>query len=202
MRHVVYDVSDVITWACWGCVGLVWAIGSFAGRSSGAPGGTGEQRDIASFAGVALAVLALALPESLWRSLTVSSSWLELGGLLVLLPATAAVIWSRLALGSMWSSAARTKDRHTLRTGGPYAITRHPIYSAIIAMLIGTALTQGLGRWAVLLVAITIVLSAKVAAEERLLAQRFPEQYSRYRERVPQLVPRLRPEQGGRRDRG
>ena len=146
---------------------------------------------MASLAGAAVAVLALALPASLWHSLTISSQWLAIGGLFVLLPATVATIWSRLALGSMWSSAARTKDRRTLRTGGPYAITRHPIYSAIIAMLIGTALTHGFGRWGVLVVAITFVLRSKVAAEERLLTQRFPEQYPRYRERVPRLVPRL-----------
>ena len=191
MRHVVYDVSSIGTWICWGCVAFVWAIGLVAGRSSGSAGKPGEERDAASLAGAAAAVLALALPASLWRSLSLSSPWLEIGGLVVLLPATVAAIWSRLALGSMWSSAARAKDRHVLRTRGPYAITRHPIYSAIIAMMIGTALTQGLGRWAVLLLAITLILRSKIAAEERLLGQRFPEQYSRYRERVPQLVPRL-----------
>lgn len=69
-------------------------------------------------------------------------------------------------------------------------------------MLIGTALTQGFGRWGVLVVAITFVLRSKVAAEERLLTQRFPEQYPRYRERVPRLVPRLPAVQGGGRARG
>ena len=171
---------------------LVWAAELLRERRAGPAGESHGGRDAASWAAVAAAVLAFALPDSLWRALTVSSQWLELAGVLVLVPATAAAIWSRLVLGSMWSSPARTKDRHELRTAGPYAITRHPIYSAVIAMLLGTALTQGLGRWAVLLAAITLVLRSKIAAEEQLLTRRFPEEYARYRERVPQLIPRGR----------
>ena len=57
-------------------------------------------------------------------------------------------------------------------------------------MLVGTALTQGLGRWAALLVAVTLVLLAKIRAEERLLTSEFPEEYECYRRRVPQLIPR------------
>jgi protein-S-isoprenylcysteine O-methyltransferase Ste14 len=195
MRHVVYDVSSVITWACWGCVAFVWAIG-FLQQTSRPADGSGERRDLASLAGIVVAAIAFALPHSVWHPVTLSSPWLALGGLVVLLPATAAAIWSRLVLGSMWSSAARTIDAHALRTAGPYAITRHPIYSAIIAMIIGTALAQGLGRWAVLAVAIVLLLKSKIAAEEQLLAQQFPEQYSRYRQRVPQLIPRLPREPG------
>jgi protein-S-isoprenylcysteine O-methyltransferase Ste14 len=100
----------------------------------------------------------------MWGSLTVTSPWTEIGGMLRLVPATAAAIWSRAALGSMWSSAARTREGHALPTDGPYAVTRHPIYSAIIAMLIATTLTQGLGRWVMLLVAIALVLQSKIAA--------------------------------------
>ena len=39
----------------------------------------GEERDVASLAGAAVAVLALALPASLWHSLTISSQWLAIG---------------------------------------------------------------------------------------------------------------------------
>ena len=34
-----------------------------------------------------------------------------------------------------------------LRTDGPYAITRHPIYTGLLGMLLGTALLGGLGQW-------------------------------------------------------
>jgi protein-S-isoprenylcysteine O-methyltransferase Ste14 len=64
----------------------------------------------------------------------------------------------------MWSSGAVARKGGGLRTDGPYAVTRHPIYTGIVAMLAGTALTQGGGRWAALLVAVTLVLLAKIRA--------------------------------------
>jgi len=62
----------------------------------------------------------------------------------------------------------------------------------IIAMLVGTALVQGLGRWLVLVAVVVAALVAKVTAEERLLAREFPVAYGRYRDEVPRLVPRIR----------
>jgi protein-S-isoprenylcysteine O-methyltransferase Ste14 len=166
----------------------VWAIGALEQPHQDASGRQG--RDIASLTGAVLAIAALALPASLWSSLTFASRGTEIAGAALLVPATAAAIWSRIVLGSMWSSAARINAERALRTDGPYAVTRHPIYTAIVAMLIGTMLTQGFGRWVLISLAITLVLESKIASEERLLAQEFPDQYASYRTRVPQLVPR------------
>jgi protein-S-isoprenylcysteine O-methyltransferase Ste14 len=130
-------------------------------------------------------------PEALWRPLTVGSPWIRVAGLAVLIPATAATVWARIALGRMWSASAVVKQGHALRTTGPYRITRHPIYTGFLGMLAGTALTQGLGRWAALLVAAVVVLTVKIRAEESLLSSEFPEAYEHYRERVPRLIPRL-----------
>jgi protein-S-isoprenylcysteine O-methyltransferase Ste14 len=154
-------------------------------------------RDPLSLGAAAVALVAFAVPASVWRPLTTHQPWIELAGVAVLLPATAGAVWSRLVLGSMWSSAPRLKTEHQLRTTGPYAITRHPIYTALIAMLIGSALTQGLGRSAVIALAAALFLRSKIGAEERLLEREFPQQYASYRARVPQLVPRVWPRLGG-----
>ncbi|HEY0409015.1 MAG TPA: isoprenylcysteine carboxylmethyltransferase family protein [Candidatus Dormibacteraeota bacterium] len=76
-----------------------------------------------------------------------------------------------------------------LRTDGPYRVTRHPIYTGMLGMLVGTALLGGVGRWAVVLAVGVVYAAVKIRAEERLLGAEFPEDYPRYRERVPQLVP-------------
>jgi protein-S-isoprenylcysteine O-methyltransferase Ste14 len=47
------------------------------------------------------------------------------------------------------------------------------------------------GIWAVVLAVGVVYAAAKIRAEERLLGAEFPEDYPRYRERVPQLVPGL-----------
>jgi protein-S-isoprenylcysteine O-methyltransferase Ste14 len=63
--------------------------------------------------------------------------------------ATALTIWARLALGVMWSAAPTLKQEHKLRTGGPYAVTRHPIYTGLLGMMPGSLLLAGAGRWIV-----------------------------------------------------
>lgn len=48
----------------------------------------------------------------------------------------------------MWSASVVAKTQHSLRTDGPYAITRHPIDTGLMGMLLGTAMINDLGRWA------------------------------------------------------
>jgi protein-S-isoprenylcysteine O-methyltransferase Ste14 len=58
-------------------------------------------------------------------------------------------------------------------------------------MLIGTVLLNGLGVALAFLVVGTVVLVTRIPVEERLMTKTFPEEYARYRERVPRLVPGL-----------
>ena len=46
-------------------------------------------------------------------------------------------------LGAQWSFVARVTESHELITSGPYAIVRHPIYAAMLGLLIATGLTFG-----------------------------------------------------------
>jgi protein-S-isoprenylcysteine O-methyltransferase Ste14 len=39
-------------------------------------------------------------------------------------------IWARVHLGRNWSSSVTIKEDHELITSGPYAMARHPIYTA------------------------------------------------------------------------
>ena len=123
------------------------------------------------------------------------SPWIQVPGMALLLSATAFTLWARVELGTMWSSMVVTKTDHALRTRGPYAITRHPIYTGLLGMLLGTALIDDLGRAAVVFVLAVIYIAWKSRAEERLLTGIFPE-YERYRRRVPRLIP-MPPRVGG-----
>jgi protein-S-isoprenylcysteine O-methyltransferase Ste14 len=109
-----------------------------------------------------------------------------------LLAATALTIWARLALGVMWSAAPTVKQEHKLRTGGPYAVTRHPIYTGLLGMMLGSLLLAGAGRWIVAFPVYLVLLEFKMRVEERLMLAEFPGDYPGYQRRVPQLVPGLR----------
>ncbi len=59
-------------------------------------------------------------------------------------------------------------------------------------MLLGSLLVGGAGRWIVPFPVFLVLLEIKIRIEERLMLAEFPDDYPRYRQRVPQLVPGLK----------
>jgi protein-S-isoprenylcysteine O-methyltransferase Ste14 len=187
MRHIVHEVIDPELWICWGAFAVVWTVGAvIARRRPSAKGG----RDFASLGAAVIALVAIKSPSSLWEFLTTGSTWPRLVGVAMLALATPVALWARLELGTMWSSRTVVKQGHFLRTDGLYGFMRHPIYTALLGMVAGTALAEGLGRWVLIFVGVLLFVSLKIRAEERLLSQEFPDEYARYRRAVPRLLPR------------
>jgi len=183
---------DGAPWACWGLFCLVWVAGAiYNHKHSPAVRARAGTRELWLIAGVGFVLLNWVVPVRDWRPLSVGDHRLQLLGLPILLGATAFTLWARAALGTMWSSAPLAREHHQLRTEGPYGITRHPIYTGILGMLIGTALLSGLGYWAVVVAVVIVGLEIKIHSEEQLMAESFPQDYPAYRRRVPQLIPGL-----------
>jgi protein-S-isoprenylcysteine O-methyltransferase Ste14 len=187
-------LTTAATAVCWGLFGLVWVAGA-AYNTRKAP--AARTRSTPSYAwvvgGVAIWLIFDKVPATDWRWMTVHWSWVRAFGLLVLLVATPFTLWARAVLGTMWTSAAVVKDHHALHTQGPYGITRHPIYTGVLGMILGTALLNGWGPFGAVFLVAVLVLETKIHTEEQLLTSSFGEEYERYRQRVPQLVPTLAP---------
>jgi protein-S-isoprenylcysteine O-methyltransferase Ste14 len=81
----------------------------------------------------------------------------------------------------------------TLVTAGPYACVRNPMYLGTVLGVLAFAGMSGLW-YAVLAVAVMLglVYAGAIAYEEAFLLTRFGEEYRRYREAVPRLMPALR----------
>jgi protein-S-isoprenylcysteine O-methyltransferase Ste14 len=142
--------------------------------------------------GVAVVCAGLAIVgRRYFDDLAVGAFWVRVLGLAVLVVSTMFTLWARFSLGTMWSVAPKVKDDHQLRTHGPYAVTRHPIYTGLLGMMLGATLLSGIGQWIVLFPVSLIVFEVKIRMEERLMVVTFPDEYPRYRRRVPQLVPGL-----------
>jgi protein-S-isoprenylcysteine O-methyltransferase Ste14 len=76
-----------------------------------------------------------------------------------------------------------------LVTSGPYRLVRHPIYTGMSSMLIGTALVYPLAALPCLgMVGYTVYSALR---EERDMEQRFPGSYAEYKKRSKMLVPFL-----------
>ena len=185
-------MAEIATWVCWGIVVVTWIVGAvYWGRKS--PGqrqhsGSGTLWRLGS---IVAAVLIYRFAFHHLHRLTDHSWWIEIPGLVLLVGSTGFTIWARIRLGRMWSATPNMlRTNHQLRTDGPYAITRHPIYTGLLGMLVGTVLLNGLGASLGFLVIGAAVLATRIPVEERLMSKTFPDDYARYRERVPRLIPR------------
>ncbi len=89
-----------------------------------------------------------------------------------------------------------------LVTGGPYAHVRNPIYLASIVLGLGMVGLLGDPWMLVPYVGVFIFLYVSIVpAEEEMLTRQFAQEYQRYRENVPRIVPRIQPWQEGSRER-
>ncbi|MGW3126231.1 methyltransferase family protein [Streptomyces sp. NPDC001123] len=128
-----------------------------------------------------------------WHRLQYWQPELALLGALLAVAATALLLWARWVLGTMWAGVPTVQDHHELRTGGPYRLVRHPIYTGLLGLVVGAMLACGFGvRTAVLAVAVPWLLS-RVRTEDALMAGRFGAAHDAYRAGVPALIPWTRP---------
>lgn len=80
------------------------------------------------------------------------------------------------------------KNEATLITRGPYHYVRHPMYTSLIAMMIGIALYNY--HWLNALGEVMVVGAVinKANREEKLLLMRFPE-YAKYQQKSQRFLP-------------
>ena len=184
---------------CVGVVVVVWVAGALynAFRSPHSASHAPRERTRSQPGSAALIAVAavcaglVIVSRSHFDGLVVGALWVRVLGLAVLVVSTVFTLRARLSLGTMWSLAPKVKGDHHLRTHGPYAVTRHPIYTGVLGMLLGATLLSGIGQWIVLFPVGLILFEVKIRMEEQLLLATFPEEYPRYRRQVPQLVPGL-----------
>jgi protein-S-isoprenylcysteine O-methyltransferase Ste14 len=98
-------------------------------------------------------------------------------------------IWARLTLGRNWSGVVTFKGDHELITRGPYAIVRHPIYAGILVMFVATVIVFGHLAGIIALPFVFWGLWIKLGYEEKLMLEKFPEEYVAYQRRVKRLIP-------------
>ena len=101
--------------------------------------------------------------------------------------------WALRHLGLEWRIKAVVSEDHNLVTTGPYAVVRHPVFAALVSLLMATTLLTN-PPWgvAVCLAVCLYGTEIRVKAEDGLLERRFGAQSVAYRAKVPAYVPFLR----------
>src|SRR5262249_12153072 len=177
---------------CWAAWALYWLAMAFTTKRTVERGGFMGYR---LGAGVVVVVLLLAgrllhaSPQArLWQTplaLGVVTDFIVLAG-------AAFSVWARITLGRNWSAEVTFKQDHELIESGPYALTRHPIYTGLILMALGTAINYGRVLGFGVLVALCGALWWKARQEERIMSRHFPGAYADYKLRVPAIIPFIR----------
>jgi protein-S-isoprenylcysteine O-methyltransferase Ste14 len=123
------------------------------------------------------------LPIPPWLRVTI--------GLAVQVSSALLAVWARRHLGRNWSGAVTAKVDHELIRTGPYKVVRHPIYSAMLGMFLGTAIVAGQLHALLALFVISVAYWRKIRLEEQHLRGVFGASYDEYRKQSRALIPGL-----------
>jgi protein-S-isoprenylcysteine O-methyltransferase Ste14 len=129
------------------------------------------------------------LPPPLNLRLTPHADWARVVGAVVCGFGLFVTIWARRTLAGNWSNDVTFKQGHELIQAGPYRFMRHPIYTGILLMYLGSAIDIGRLRGWLGLAIMFIAFWIKLKQEEALMLRHFPNEYPAYRKQVKALIP-------------
>jgi protein-S-isoprenylcysteine O-methyltransferase Ste14 len=121
-------------------------------------------------------------------SLAVHSPVVGAIGAVVFAAGIATAVWARVVLGRDWGMPMTQKAEPELVTSGPYRLVRHPIYTGLLAALLGTALVTNLLGLAIVAVFLACFYYC-ASVEEGNLTAAFPTAYPAYRSTTKMLIP-------------
>ncbi|HEX4454449.1 MAG TPA: isoprenylcysteine carboxylmethyltransferase family protein [Kofleriaceae bacterium] len=176
--------------ACWAVFASYWLVSALRVKAV-------SQRE--SFARTlthrSLLALGYALLVERWLPAPFDLRWLpdltavRIAGDVVCAVGLVIAIAARRALAGNWSSAVTLKQDHELIRAGAYRFVRHPIYTGMLTMFLGSAIEDGQLRGALAFALTLVAFLIKSRREELLLAQHFPDEYPAYKRDVKALIP-------------
>jgi protein-S-isoprenylcysteine O-methyltransferase Ste14 len=185
--ETLHSAAQLVIALCWAVAAVVWAVSAlFVKRTVERPRGWTRLLTVLAVIWVFAVMSRIAgFEQPLWSpsaAVGVLADLITIAGLAV-------AIWARATLGRNWSGRVVFKQDHELIQHGPYAYVRHPIYSGLLLMILGTAIESGRLASFALLAAFVALFAVKAHFEEQLMTRHFPEAYPQYRRRVKALIP-------------
>ena len=135
---------------------------------------------LAATAILVVAIVGLLVRHQLFAAGWTSAAFQVLASLLML--------WARLTFGVRSFHAGANPTEGGLVTSGPYRFVRHPIYAAILLFVWAGVASHGSLGGVLLAIVASGATAVRMASEERLLIERYPE-YAAYAARTKRLLP-------------
>jgi len=178
-------IYQQIVAACWALLVVVWFVLALV---LGQRGRHSARVWWVRLAGIAVLLLAVYfITHGRAPALGRPTPGIALGGAALCVAGVAFALWARITMGRRWQMPATQDDPTALVTAGPFEYVRHPIYTGIIAMMIGSAVNVPGSYVEVLTAIVSLVVLAR--HEERDMLRVLPEAYPAYMQRTKRFVP-------------
>lgn len=111
-------------------------------------------------------------------------------GLVLVVLGLVVSVSARIVLASNWSNAYeyQVKKGQQLISDGIYAYIRHPIYTGMVCMFIGSEMVAGSWLW-ISFLALFVGAYAQGKREEKILLAYFGNEYQKYMKHTKMLIP-------------
>jgi protein-S-isoprenylcysteine O-methyltransferase Ste14 len=117
--------------------------------------------------------------------------WMVPAAAVLVLAGLGFAVAARLVLAGNWSGTVTLKHGHELVRRGAYRVVRHPIYTGLLAAMLGNALAIDEWRGLVALGVVAVSFVRKLRTEEAFMAQAFGAAYKDYSHKTARLIPGL-----------
>ena len=114
--------------------------------------------------------------------------WQIAGNILAVL-GLAGALWARITIGRNWSGYVTYKKNHELVTDGPYRYIRHPIYTSVLLMMLGTFLYYGTYFILAMFIMMMITFLLRTKREEKIMIRLFGKKYENYMKKSKSMIP-------------
>jgi protein-S-isoprenylcysteine O-methyltransferase Ste14 len=150
-------------------------------------------RDARSMKGLALEGLSFLLAVIFSSFSDPPSEWQCVVSIVFSVVAASLFVVALRHLDLEWRIKAVVTEDHRLVTSGPYRVVRHPIFLALVCLLVASSVLTN--PWWGTLICVAVCLygtEIRVQAEDGLLERRFGQEFTDYRARVAGYIPFLR----------
>lgn len=139
---------------------------------------------------VVLPVYLLFSPSLTWLYLPITE-WLRWFGFVCGVLSLPFLFWVHFELDRHWDVSLSLRKNHVLITCGPYRLVRHPMYTVHVVYFLSWVLVSANVLFLISYVLTVLLIALRIPKEERMLLDRFGDEYRAYMNRTGRLLPRF-----------
>lgn len=97
----------------------------------------------------------------------------------------------QIFMGRFFSVEITIQENHQLIKNGPFSYVRHPRYLGIVIFSLGIALIFNSLAGIIISLLIFFTLKRRISAEEKILAEKFGDEWTKYAKKTPGFIPKI-----------